>query len=85
MPFQKGQSGNPGGKPKDYISKRLRTRVAKDGDALADVIWTQAMQGVQWACQMVYDRTEGKVPDENRHTVEVGDTLAGVLRRALDR
>ena len=69
MPFTKGQSGNPGGRPKqqrfrDALSLALSETDAKTGlpklRRIADNLVDAAMQGERWAIKEVADRTDGK-------------------------
>lgn len=76
--WQPGQSGNPSGRPKDYITRFLRARCEKEGEAFADVLWTLAMKGDMPAIHEVYDRVEGKVPQPT----SVDGGLEIVVRRA---
>ena len=61
--YPKGQSGNPGGRPKH---KRLSTALEQELDRLdmikplMRVILTQAMNGERWASELIFDRLEGK-------------------------
>ena len=77
MPFQKGQSGNPGGRPKSAVSvtAHIRAKLAKyadlpDGrrvkrvDALAEKIIEQALAGDPAMIKLVWERVDGKVTDK---------------------
>lgn len=60
-PFQKGQSGNPSGRPKDYLTQALRQRVGpEDAKKLAETLLALALAGDMKALQEVFDRVEGK-------------------------
>lgn len=71
--WQKGESGNPNGRPKGSgVSQVLRDRadmMADDGDTrplrerMADVIIDGALSGDVRFVQLFLDRTEGKVAD----------------------
>ena len=76
MPFKKGQSGNPGGRPKSAVSvtAHIRAKLAKyaklpDGrrvkriDALAEKIIEQALAGDTQMIKLVWERVDGKVAD----------------------
>ena len=72
-PWQKGQSGNPGGRPKGLpkISSALhRLLMTKPdevyephnkADVLALQLYDSATKGDTYACREILDRTEGKV------------------------
>lgn len=59
--FKPGQSGNPNGRPKDYITQAIRKIVtAEEAEALAKVLTNMALSGDLKAMEMVMDRAEGK-------------------------
>ncbi len=67
--FQKGQSGNPGGRPKGTsISAKLRALLEKDhngkeiGDILAERLVKEGLQGKLAHIKEILDRTEGRAP-----------------------
>ena len=69
MAFQKGKSGNPGGRPKqrkfrEALSLALSENDPKTGQPklrrIADKLVEAAMQGESWAIREVADRTDGK-------------------------
>ena len=66
--FKKGQSGNPGGRPKDYVTQAIRQIVGPD-DALemARVLFALAKNGDLKAMEMVMDRVEGKAVARNEN------------------
>lgn len=73
MTWEKGQSGNPGGRPKrgTTMTELLHTRLdLKDGDLLthkariAQRLIELAEEGNVPAIKEILDRTEGKVPDK---------------------
>ena len=74
MPFKKGQSGNPGGRPKGiHITALIREFAQKPvpGDEsgltrqelLADLLWRMALKGNEMAYRTILERAEGKVKD----------------------
>lgn len=75
MPFQKGHPGsnNGGGRPpKELCMSDLLRAVVKQTDPkkkraklqiVVDTIVSKAMEGEQWACEMMFQRLEGKVKD----------------------
>jgi hypothetical protein len=95
MPFQKGQSGNPGGRPKDFVSltaqieKLLRQR-AHDGrtraEHVADVLIGLALGGDTNAIKMVLERIDGKVvqPIAQSGSVTVEHVDRPTIAEALD-
>ncbi len=89
MPFEKGQSGNPGGqrKEKDFANA-LRVAVNEEHDdqgvkkkklrMIAERLVREAMCGEGWAIQQVADRLDGKVPQgiENGENGDFAITLS---------
>jgi hypothetical protein len=60
--FRQGQSGNPGGKPKDPFLRALRTRLTdEDAATMLDVLIAMAKSGNLKAIEMLWDRLEGRV------------------------
>ena len=65
-PFEKGQSGNPGGRPKTKVlTERLQEALQEnDGAAARWIIARLVLQsagGAVDATKLIFDRTEGKV------------------------
>ena len=99
MPWAKGQSGNPYG----HISKReaetalrhaVHETVAKGKysgktklKVIADKIAEAAMDGEPWACDMVYNRLDGKpVQFIDQHmTHDVGEVFVDLLKAINER
>lgn len=83
-PFQPGQSGNPGGRPKNRsITAELRKLIdegfqGKDlAEALAAKAVKCALEGDHKFWQLVMERIEGKVPDR------IADADGATLRRQI--
>jgi hypothetical protein len=77
MPFKKGQSGNPGGQPKNRIWRdaieraimRRRGKLDLEGiDDLADKLIDAAFAGDMTAMKEFGDRMEGKPPQALEHS-----------------
>lgn len=78
MPFQKGQSGNPGGRSIDrqwehairaagnVVDPKLRRRRM---ELAAEQVWLAAMAGDMAACNHVADRLDGKPHQTSEMTV----------------
>ena len=61
--FVKGVSGNPGGRPKDFLSQALRAAwTDEDIKRLGAVVKALALSGNLEAVKMSLDRFEGKAP-----------------------
>lgn len=74
MAFQKGQSGNPGGRPKGpSLKAELIRQLGKKGDdgrknvdAIAAALIEQARDGKIEAIREILDRVDGKVPQQQQ-------------------
>ena len=69
-PFQKGQSGNPAGRPKNVLTGALRRKLEEvesgelgtrtNAEALADKLFDLALSGNVEALKICFDRLEGR-------------------------
>ena len=64
--WQPGQSGNPGGRPKNPITQALKEAVQQPENAtmIRDTLLKLAKAGDIRAIELLLNRTEGKVPDK---------------------
>jgi len=82
MPFKKGQSGNPGGRPKEKLfTDALRMEIkAAGGDhkrlrKIADALLQKAESGDIQAIREVADRLDGKAPQAIEHQDDGGGPI----------
>ncbi len=91
MPFQKGQSGNPGGKPKqkDWAAA-LRISVSETkGDKtklrhIAEKVVELAIEGEMAAVKEIGDRLDGKPAQSVEGTGNEGEFLLRLLKHDED-
>jgi Family of unknown function (DUF5681) len=71
MPWKKGQSGNPNGRPityeKSYLDalrivglEEVRPRSLSKFRRMAEIVWDKALAGEHWAIDHIANRLEGK-------------------------
>lgn len=82
MAFEKGQTGNPGGRPKEKPWRDALNMALKDQDGLAlrriaekTVAFAEA--GEQWAVKEIADRMDGKAVQQQ---IVTGDEEGGPVR-----
>ncbi len=80
MPFQKGQSGNPKGRPKkgmswsDVLKEMADEEIEGDANVktkmqiIASRLWKKANEGDLKAIEMLMDRIDGKAKQSVDHT-----------------
>lgn len=91
-PFQKGQSGNPGGRKALPLTKAILSKLTpKRAETVAEVLIAKAEAGESWAVQVLYERTEGKVPTKNENggpgafDLDLEDVDTDAIKAALRR
>lgn len=91
-PFQKGQSGNPGGRPKQLLTKAIaETLTAADSKRIVQQVIARAKDGDLQAVQMLWDRLEGKAIARNESgepgafKLDLSDVDTKALKSALKR
>ncbi len=92
MTFQVGQSGNPGGRPKqaklfrDALLRQLE-KADEDGkklDGVARALVANAVGGETAAIREIADRIDGKVPQAIGGTDELDPLVVQIIRFAKD-
>jgi hypothetical protein len=89
--FRPGQSGNPGGRPKDRsLTTRLRRALDKESpagapfaDCMVQVLVDLALGGDRRAIKDIFERVEGKVPFVIKTTHD--DAYAGAAEIIRER
>jgi hypothetical protein len=93
MPFEKGVSGNPKGRPKRgaALTDILRVKLDMKGDdgirhreAIANCLLALARSGDLDAIKYIYDRCDGKPAQAIQHSGDEGGPLVFTLRLAND-
>lgn len=91
-PFQKGQSGNPGGRRPNVLSRAVFAKMTPEqADRIAEQLIAKAEDGESWAMQMLWERTEGKVPNRNEDgkpgdfEMDLSDVDTDAIKAALRR
>jgi hypothetical protein len=78
MAFKKGETGNPGGRPKEKaFTDALRLELLRESkdkrkklNVIAEKLVECAMNGESWAIQQVADRLDGKPAQEATVTID---------------
>jgi hypothetical protein len=94
MPFKKGQSGNPGGRPSyKQFTECLRLHLLREAgakfelaktfsrlDVIAMSLVQNAMKGEGWAIKEVADRIEGRCIQPNEITGRDGEAIKSEIK-----
>ena len=93
--FQKGQSGNPAGRPQGFLvsnalTAKLKEAVSKsdkrtNAEAIADVLVTAALDGDVGAIKEIIDRTEGRPKQVNEVTGTDGAPILINIQAMIDK
>ena len=90
--WQKGQSGNPGGRPKSrHITEALRKALENgDADELAQVLLSLARNGKKQSVRLaaireIADRTEGRPTHQYRVAASIDEETAKRIADVADR
>ena len=75
MQFQKGQSGNPAGRPPkgQALTDVLREKI--DKEEIANKLYEMAMGGDMVALKYIYDRIDGKPRESVEHSGPDGGAI----------
>ena len=81
--FKPGQSGNPGGRPKDILTPLLREFLNADNEAekiavikqLISIAKSTGMRGQVAALKEIFDRIDGRVPETHKIESDVPITI----------
>ncbi len=92
--WKPGQSGNEGGaKREKFMRDALVIALKREADkgtktkrlqSVAEALVQRAMEGDVPAIKEIFDRVDGKVPQENHNTNELAENTLEALLRAVD-
>lgn len=79
--FKPGQSGNPGGKPKNDLAKEIAQAIFEnDADAIYKAFRKALLKGSAYTFKELADRAYGKVKERIEHTGADGAPLSVTVK-----
>lgn len=85
-PFRPGQSGNPGGRPKNDVAQEIAQAIFSNNPELIYQAFSKTLgKGNAYAFQVLSDRAFGKLKETKEVTHRHGDIPDGDLQARIDK